>query len=115
MVQYKSCCAFTDVHTGTKIISILCLVGGIVGLISLIVQVSAEFPAFNQIVASWPQQAVEGAKITQATFSGIIAACFLVTFFFLAVNGCLLHGSFKRKPGFVLFWLVIHMIALIVS
>ena len=121
MCIYKRCCCCCSVLVGAKIIAIISFIFGFINLLTDIIIVAglngSAIPAFFSKLYfriafdAVMNQAFEliGSPI------GTMSIFIIFTLFWLACDGLMLYGITKRKPGFLIPWLVVKLILYIVS
>ena len=108
-ITYKKfCCCCCNVVTCSKVFAIIGLIGGILNLISAFLSLVGNAAIFDQLFISIPYAAKLGNF-------GINVVLIVISVVWMIPDACLLYGISKKKPGFIMVWLVIKMILLVVS
>ena len=94
--------------TCSKVFAIIGLIGGILNLISGFLSLAGTTAIFDQLLYSIPYAARLDHVVTLVV-SIVISVVWMIS------DACLLYGISKKKPGFMMVWLVIKMILLVVS
>ena len=90
--------------TCSEVFAIIGLIGGILNVISA---------AFDQLLYLYICYIVPyAAKIGHV---GFLVVSIVISVVWMIPDACLLYGISKKKPGFMMVWLVIKMIFLVVS
>lgn len=106
-VYDKCCCGCFGIQTGAKIILILSLIFEIVLLIN---DVSTDFNLSDRLTIQFfndPRRFVSG-EINPVLVSSVI-----LSLIWIALDVFAIFGIFLKKPGFLVGWLIVHMIALV--
>merc|ERR1711971_428495 len=107
-ITYKKfCCCCCNVVTCSKVFAIIGLIGGILNVISGFLSLAGTFATFDQLsYFSIPYAARLGHV-------GILVVSIVISVVWMIPDACLLYGISKKKPGFMMVWLVIKMILLV--
>ena len=117
-ITYKKfCCCCCNVVTCSKVFAIFGLIGGILSVIS-------EFLSLNSFLLREPTPAPLFFAVhllllftiaDRLGHVGIFVVSIVISVVWMIADACLLYGISKKKPGFMMVWLVIKMILLVVS
>ena len=108
-ITYKKfCCCCCNVVTCSKVFAIIGLIGGILNVISGFLSIAGFAAIFEQLLYSIPYATTLGHV-------GILVVSIVISVVWMIPDACLLYGISKKKPGFMMVWLVIKMILLVVS
>jgi len=106
-ITYKKfCCCCCNVVTCSKVFAIIGLIGGILNVISGFLSIAGFAAIFEQLLYSIPYAATLGHV-------GILVVSIVISVVWMIPDACLLYGISKKKPGFMMVWLVIKMILLV--
>ena len=95
--------------TCSKVFAILGLIGGILNLIGGFLSFARIAPFYFQLLATIPYAYNSLGYVGLLWFSIVINVGWMIPDIFLLV------GISKKKPGFMMVWLVVKMILLVVS
>ena len=117
MCRYQKCCCCISAKTGVKIVAILSIIASICGLLLClfwIVQVSGGPEVrLEQIERFLQKYDNDSALIFQTITQWISVGILLLELFNLLKASGLFHGTHRKVPCLLLFWLVFDMIALL--
>ena len=103
--KFCGCCC--NVVTCSKVFAIIGLIGGILNVISGFLSFAGTTAIIDQLLFSIPY--------ARLGHSGVIVLSIVISVVWMIPDACLLYGISKKKPGFMMVWLVIKMILLVVS
>ena len=109
MAYKKFGCCCCSVITCSKVIASLGLIGGVYNLVSGILFLSGV--NYSLITGSY-------TVIPYASYIGeygYIAVTFIISLSWMVPDGLMLYGISTNKHGFLLPWLIVHMVMLVVS
>jgi len=110
-VTYKKfCCCCCNVVTCSKVFAILGLIGAILNVISGFLALAGTAAVFNQLLNRIPYAANLGYSLG---YYGLIWVSIVISVVWMIPDACLLVGISKKKPGYMMVWLVIKMILLV--
>ena len=93
--------------TCSKVFAIIGLIGGILNVISGFLSLAGTAAIFDQLLHI-PYADMIGHV-------GILVVSIVISVVWMIPDACLLYGISKKKPAFMMVWLVIKMILLVVS
>merc|ERR1711971_1325100 len=103
----KFCCCCCNVVTCSKVFAIIGLIGGILNVISGFLSLAGIFATFDQLLYFSIPYADRLGHV------GILVVSIVISVVWMIPDACLLYGILKKKPGFMMVWLVIKMILLV--
>jgi len=107
-ITYKKfCCCCCNVVTCSKVFAIIGLIGGILNVISGFLSLAGTFATFDQLLYFSIPYADRLGHV------GILVVSIVISVVWMIPDACLLYGILKKKPGFMMVWLVIKMILLV--
>ena len=121
MCNYKRCCCCCSVLVGAKIIAIIGLIFGLINLLFDIIIMAVlikgdAIPFFIlKVYATIENQAIISLAFEHIGQILTMSIFIIFTLFWLTCDGLMLNGITKRKPGFLMPWLVVNLILCIVS
>ena len=98
--------------TCSKVFAILGLIGGILNMISAFLSLAGTAAFYNQLLARIPN--VDNLAYSLGYY-GLIWVSIVSSVVWMIPDVLLLVGISKKKPGFMMVWLVVRMILLVVS
>ena len=108
-ITYEKFCCGCNVVTCSKVFAIIGLIGGILNVISGFLSLAGTFPTFDQLLYYSIPNADKLGHV------GILLISIVISVVWMIPDACLFYGISKKKPGFMMVWLVIKMILLVVS
>ena len=102
----KFCCCCCNVVTCSKVFAIIGLIVGILNVIP-------GFLSFAGAAAFLELYTIPYAN--KRGHVGILLVSIVISVVWMIPDACLLYGISKKKPGFMMVWLVVKMILLVVS
>ena len=93
--------------TCSKVFAIIGLIGGILNVISGFLSLAGTAAIFDQLLYI--------PYADHVGHVGILVVLIVISVVWMIPDACLLYGISKKKPGFMMVWLVIKMILLVVS
>merc|ERR1711971_1066381 len=103
----KFCCCCCNVLTCSKVFAIIGLIGGILNVISGFLSLAGTFATFDQLLYFSIPYAARLGHVGTLVVSIVISVVWMIP------DACLLYGISKKKPGFMMVWLVVKMILLV--
>merc|ERR1711971_1109713 len=103
----KFCCCCCNVVTCSKVFAIIGLIGGILNVISGFLSLAGTFATFDQLLYFSIPYAARLGHVGTLVVSIVISVVWMIP------DACLLYGISKKKPGFMMVWLVVKMILLV--
>merc|ERR1711971_531850 len=97
----KFCCCCCNVVTCSKVFAIIGLIGGILNVIFGFLSLAGTAAIFDQLLYTIPYA------------DGILLVSIVISVVWMIPDACLLYGISKKKPGFMMVWLVVKMILLV--
>ena len=98
--------------TCSKVFAILGLIGGILNMISAFLSLARAAVFYNQLLARIPNiTSLENSL----GYYGLFWILIVISVVWMIPDVLLLVGISKKKPGYMMVWLVIRMILLVVS
>ena len=94
--------------TCSKVFAIIGLIGGILNVIFGFLSLAGTAAIFDQLLYTIPYADKLGHV-------GILLVSIVISVVWMIPDACLLYGISKKKPGFMMVWLVVKMIELVVS
>merc|ERR1711935_536442 len=110
-ITYKKfCCCCCNVVTCSKVFAILGLIGGILNMISAFLSLARAAVFYNQLLARIPTiTSLENSL----GYYGLFWILIVISVVWMIPDVLLLVGISKKKPGYMMVWLVIRMILLV--
>ena len=104
--------------TCSKVFAIFGLIGGILNVISELIRLNSLLLLEPPPALFFAVQLLQFFIIPFAVrlgHVGIFVVSIVISVVWMIADACLLYGISKKKPGFMMVWLVIKMILLVVS
>ena len=112
-VTYKKfCCCCCNVVTCSKVFANLGIIGGILNVIGAFLTLFGTGAFYTQLLGRIPN--VDKLAYSLG-YSGLIWVSIVISVVWMIPDIFLLVGISKKKPGFMMVWLVVNMILLVVS
>merc|ERR1711971_1411513 len=102
----KFCCCCCNVVTCSKVFAIIGLIGGILNVISGFLSLAGTFATFDQLLYYSIPYADKLGHV------GILLISIVISVVWMIPDACYFMEFRKRKPGFMMVWLVVKMILL---
>jgi len=110
-ITYKKfCCCCCNVVTCSKVFAIIGLIGGILNVISGFL---CTYTSFAGTVDQLFDRLLYVPYADTLGHVGILVVSIVISVVWMIPDACLFYGISKKKPGFMMVWLVIKMILLV--
>ena len=112
-ITYEKFCCGCNVVTCSKVFAIIGLIGGILNVISGSLSLAGTDATFDIIYYLIRLDIILYAATLDHVVTLVVSI--VISVVWMISDACLLYGISKKKPGFMMVWLVIKMILLVVS